>query len=161
MNHANERAPLAITLTVLVLALTACTASPGASAPTGKPAPETTRPPADAEMMPLDADERHLCGQVSALEGIRYRSDWEHNQGLIDDVEYASRAAAIEDGWKYMVIGGTDVSPAINDAQRALGSDGGIGYENTEFQRAVGDVAIACDEAGSLVSVSALPGQGG
>jgi hypothetical protein len=160
MNHPNERAALAITLTMLAVALTACTASPGARVPTGKSAPATTQPPADAELMPPDADDRHLCGQVSALEGIRYRSDWEHDQGLIDDVEYASRVAAVEDGWKYMVTGGTDVSPAIKVAQRAL-SSGGLGYENTEFQRAVGDVAIACDEADSLVSVSALPGQGG
>lgn len=160
MNHPNERAALVITLTALVLALTACTANPGANAPTGNSAPETTQPPADAGWMPPDADERHLCGQVSALEGIRYRSDWEHGQGLIDDVEYASRVAAIEDGWTYMVVEGTDVSPAIKDAQHAI-SSGGIGYENTEFQRAVGDVALACDAAGSLVSVSALPGQGG
>ncbi|WP_344999536.1 hypothetical protein [Agromyces bauzanensis] len=97
---------------------------------------------------------------MSALEGVRYRSDWEHEQGLIDDVEYASRVAAVEDGWRYMVLGATDVSPAIKDAQRAV-SSGGIGYENTEFQRAVGDVGLACDEAGSLIAVSALPGQGG
>lgn len=160
MNHPTERAALVITLTVLALGLTACTANPGASAPTGKSAPETTRPPADAGLMPPDADARHLCGQVSALEGIRYRSDWEHDQGLIDDAEYASRAAAIEDGWNYMVIGRTDVSPAIKAAQRAL-SSGGIGHENTEFQRAVGDVALACDTAGSQMAVSALPGQGG
>lgn len=160
MTHANQRAPLVITLTVLALALTACTASPGASAPTGTSAPETTQPPVDVGLMPTDADERHLCGQVSALEGIRFRSDWEHGQELIDDVEYASRVVAIEDGWTYMVIGRTDVSPAIKDAQRALTS-GGLGYENTEFQRAVGDVALACDAAGSQIAVSALPGQGG
>lgn len=158
-NRANERAALVTTLTMLALALTACAASPGASAPRDTPAAETT-PPAGAESMPPDADERHLCGQVSALEGIRYRSDWERDQGLIDDVEYASRVAALEDGWKTMVIGGTEVSPAIKAAQRAL-SSGGIGYANTEFQRAVGDVAAACDDAGSLISVSALPGQGG
>ncbi|AWB95286.1 hypothetical protein DCE93_06115 [Agromyces badenianii] len=160
MIHAIERAPLVITLSVLALALSACTSNPGASAPTSKSAPATTQPPADSELMLPDADAPHLCGQVSALEGIRYRSDWEHDQGLIDDVEYSSRVAAIEDGWRYMVVGGTDVSPAIKDAQQALAS-GGIGYENTQFQRAVGDVAGACDEAGSLVSVSALPGQGG
>ncbi|MFF2274106.1 hypothetical protein ACFVTX_17660 [Agromyces sp. NPDC058136] len=159
MRHANERAALAIVLTVLALALTACTASPGASAPGGTQAAETTSP-AGAESMPPGADDRHLCGQVSALEGIRYRSGWEHDQGLIDDVEYASRVAAIEDGWKTMVVGGTEVSPAIKDAQRAL-SSGGTGYANTEFQRAVGEVATACDDAGSLISVSALPGQGG
>lgn len=151
---------MVITLSALVFALTACTTSPGASPPTGRSAPATTQPPADTGLMPPDADARHLCGQVSALEGIRYRSDWEHDQALIDDVEYASRVAAIEDGWTYMVIGSTDVSPAIKDAQRAL-SSGGIGYENAEFQRAVGDVALACDAADSIVSVSALPGQGG
>lgn len=159
MNHARERAALVTTLSVLVLAVTACTASPAATAPTVSD-PETTESPVAAEQMPADADERHLCGQVSALEGIRFRSGWEHDQGLIDDVEYASRVAAIEDSWTYMVVGGTDVSPSIKDAQHAL-SAGGIGYENTEFQRAVGEVALACDEAGSLVSVSALPGQGG
>ncbi|WP_157372708.1 hypothetical protein [Agromyces sp. Root81] len=143
---------------MVALAVTACTSNPAASAPTGDSTPEPTQPA--AELMPPDADARHLCGQVSALEGIRFRSDWEHGQGLIDDVEYASRVAAVEDAWTYMVQGQTDVSAAINDAQRAL-SDGGIGYENTAFQRAVGDVAGACDEAGSLVSVSALPGQGG
>ena len=160
MRLSRATTPLTITLAVLALALTACTASPGVGAPTAEPAPESTAPSADGALMPPDQDARHLCGQVSALEGIRYRSDWEHDQGLIDDVAYASRVAAIEDGWKYMVIGSTDVSPAIRDAQHAL-SSGGIGYENTEFQRAVGDVAGACDTAGSLVSVSALPGQGG
>ncbi|GAA1528388.1 hypothetical protein BJ978_001423 [Agromyces terreus] len=119
-----------------------------------------TQPSGDAVPMMPEADEAHLCGQVSALEGIRYRSDWEHAQGLIDNAAYASRVAAVEDGWKYMVLGSTDVSPAIKDAQQAVAS-GGIGYENTDFQRAVGDVAGACDAAGSLVSVSALPGQGG
>ena len=160
MRPSRTTTPLSITLAVLALVLTACASSPGAGAPTGTPAAETPAPPTDGALMPPDADAPHLCGQVSTLEGIRYRSDWEHEQGLIDDVGYASRVAAIEDGWKYMVIGRTDVSAAIKDAQRALAS-GGIGYENTEFQRAVGEVAIACDEAGSLVSVSALPGQGG
>jgi hypothetical protein len=161
MNHPNERAALVITLTALALALTACTAGPGTSAPTGKSAPETPQaPPSDAALMPAEPDERHECGQVSALQGILYRSDWEHDQGLIDDVEYASRVAAVEDGWRYLPIGGTDVTPAIKVAQRALGA-GGIGHENTEFQSAMEDVARACDASGSLIAIGALPGQGG
>lgn len=159
MIRGNQRGALAITLLVLVPTLTAC-AGPAATEPTGESVTESKQPPTDAAPMPPDADERHLCGQVSALEGIRYRSDWEHEQGLIDDVAYASRVAAIEDGWKYMVLGRTDVSPAIKEAQRTL-SSGGIGYENTDFQRAVSDVGLACDEAGSLIAISALPGQGG
>lgn len=151
---------LTITQAVLALALTACTAGPGVGAPAAELDPESTAPSADGALMPPDHDARHLCGQVSALEGIRFRSDWEHDQGLIDDAAYASRVAALEDGWTDMVIGTTEVSEDIKSAQQALGS-GGIGYDNTEFQSAVGEVANACDAAGSLVSVSALPGQGG
>src|SRR5215218_10602973 len=99
MRPSRTTTPLPITLAVLALVLTACTSSPGAGAPTGTSAAETPAPPTDGALMPPDADARHLCGQVSALEGIRYRSEWEHDQGLIDDVGYASRVAAIEDGW--------------------------------------------------------------
>lgn len=151
----------AITLTVLALSMTACAASPVNAESSSTSAPETTAaPPADAASMPVDPDERHECGQVSALRGIQFRSDWEHGQGLLDDVEYASRVAAIEDGWRYLTVGGTDVTPSIKAAQRALAT-GGIGYDNVDFQRAMDEVALACDAAGSLISIGALPGQGG
>lgn len=153
-------APLAITLTALVVTVSACTASPGHSTSHATSIPEATPAPAKAALMPADPDARHECGQVSALRGIQYRSDWEHSEGLIDDDAYASRVAAIEDGWRYLTIGGTDVTPSIKAAQRAL-TAGGIGYENADFQRAMDEVALACDAAGSLISIGALPGQGG
>jgi len=151
---------LVITLTTLALALAACTTSPAERTPSNEAAPATTAPPAEAASLPVDPDDRHVCGQVSALQGILYRSDWEHDQGLIDETEYASRVAAVEDGWKYLAIGGTDIRPAIKDAQRAL-TAGGVGYDNTEFRGAMEKVARACDAAGSLIAIGALPGQGG
>lgn len=161
MRPSPRATPLVITLTTLTLALTACTASPEVSeAPRTSTSDTTPTPPANAALMPADPDARHECGQVSALRGIQYRSDWEHSEGLIDDDDYASRVAAIEDGWRYLTIGGTDVTPSIKAAQRAL-TAGGIGYENADFQRAMDEVALACDAAGSLISIGALPGQGG
>ncbi|MGW9630538.1 hypothetical protein ACWGST_07515 [Agromyces sp. NPDC055520] len=158
MRSPRTTAPLLLAPLLLALALSACTASPASGIAT---TPPTTAPPADAagDMLP-DPDAPHACGQVSALEGIRYRSDWQHDQGLIDDIAYASRVAALEDSWTYMVAGLTDISPSINDAKKAV-AEGGISRENDAFQLAVGEIALACDEAGSLVSISALPGQGG
>ncbi|GAA4372162.1 hypothetical protein [Agromyces bauzanensis] len=38
---------------------------------------------------------------------------------------------------------------------------GDINYENTDFQIAMDELARACDAAGSLFAIGALPGQGG
>ncbi|MGI9821952.1 hypothetical protein [Agromyces sp. Marseille-Q5079] len=159
MNPSRITPPIVAMVAALALTLTGCAASPAASSPTEAPAVETT-PPADAAPM-FDADAPHLCGQVSALEGIRDRSGWEHEQGLIDDAAYASRVAALEDGWRLMIVSTrVEVSPAIEYAQRAI-AEGGLSYENEELAIALGKVAEACNAAGSLITVSALPGQGG
>ena len=156
MRRPHAIAPLAVALTAVTRVQAACASSPAESAPTNETAPTT---PAPAGPMDMNPDERHECGQVSALQAILYRSQWEHDQGIIDDVAYASRIAAVEDGWTYLAIGGTEVTPSIKAAQRAMG--GGIGPENTEFSRAVEEVARTCDAAGSLIAIGALPGQGG
>lgn len=161
MRSHRTAAPLVLLLSTLALALAACTGVPAPDASSPPLAAATTSPPADAggEMLP-DPDAPHACGQVSALEGIRFRSEWEHGQGLIDDAAYASRVAALEDSWTYMVAGLTDISPSIDDAKKAV-TEGGVGRDNAEFEFAMEEIARACDEAGSLIGVSALPGQGG
>jgi hypothetical protein len=156
MRPSQTTTALTITLT-LALALTACTAIPAGNAPSNESPAATTTTPADAAVMLPDPDERHVCGQVSALQGIWYRSDWEHDQNLIDDAAYASRLAAIKDGWRYLPTGGSDITPAIKDAQRTL-VDGDIRYENTDFQIPMDAVARACDDVGSLIAIATLPG---
>lgn len=147
-------APAAL-LVAIALSSTACTTS---TTPPAAAAPETT-PAADP---PLSAapDAPLLCGQASAFEGIRYRSEWEHGEGLIDDAGYESRVAALHDAWTLLVAGDTDVTPAVKYVQRVV-SDGGLDSPAGEFQTAMAELAEACDAAGSTISISALPGQGG
>lgn len=145
-------------LAALVISLSGCATIPAQSTSSSESVP--TMPPADAATMLPDPDERHVCGQASALQGIWYRSDWEHDQGLIDDTACAAQLAAIEDGWKYLPTGGSDITPAVKDVQRTL-VEGDISHENTDFQIAMDNLALACDAVGSLIAIGALPGQGG
>lgn len=70
---------LTVVLAALVISLSGCATIPAQSTSSSESVP--TMPPADAATMLPDPDERHVCGQASALQGIWYRSDWEHDQG--------------------------------------------------------------------------------
>lgn len=151
-------APL-VAATVALLALSACSAaSDPASTPAANAAAETTPPASEYEVM-IEPDVAHVCGQASALQGILFRSEWEHGQGLIDDAQFAARLDALLDGWTYLPTGGS-LNSEIKAVAKAAEA-GGFGYDNLEFQRATEELNLACDAAGSVVAVSALPGQGG
>ncbi|QEO14483.1 hypothetical protein FLP10_08675 [Agromyces intestinalis] len=124
------------------------------SVPTATPSPSV---PDDMTMRVPPADWE--CGQLSALSGILYRSAWEHTEGLIDDAEYASRVAAVQDAWAYMPLGKSGVTPALREVQQA--APDGLTYDNVEYARAIDAANAACDAAGSIVGIGALPGQGG
>jgi len=155
-----RRLPVAATAMIAATALGALLSGCTAAAPnTAVAAPQTTPAVADAELPP-EADAANLCGQASALEGIRYRSEWEHGQGAIDDAALASRVAALHDAWTYLVAGDTDVTPAVKYVQRVV-AEGGLAASAGEYQTAMSKLAEACDSSGSMIVISALPGQGG
>ncbi len=99
------------------------------------------------------------CGQFSALEGIEFRTRWEHNSGKIDDAAYASRLDALQDAWMYAVFGDSTVTPSLREAQRVAAD--GVDPDDPAFLAAKGAVSQACDAAGSIVSMGALPEMGG
>lgn len=152
-------ANVVIGLSAVAVALTlgGCSQASGADDARSTETPAASTPAGDAIM--VEPDVPHVCGQVSALGGIVFRSDWEHGQGLIDDTQYAARMAAVVDGWTYLPTGGSLRAEVM--AAAAAAEAGGVGYDNAEFQRAAEKIRIACDEAGSVVAVGALPGQGG
>ncbi|MFF2372426.1 hypothetical protein [Agromyces sp. NPDC058110] len=140
-----------------------CVADPRTAPPPPASTPPASTPPAStpaAEAFDqMNPDASHICGQVSALAGIAFRSDWEHEQGLIDDASYAARVVAVEQGWTTLVAGADELRAEVAFAKRAA-SEGGIS-DNPEFTRASEELAAACTAAGSLIAISALPGQGG
>ncbi|MGX5696838.1 hypothetical protein ACWKWP_11620 [Agromyces soli] len=100
---------------------------------------------------------------IARLGGARRAVDIapaKYGQGQIDDAAYQARVDAVIDGLRYLVAGGTSVSDEVK-LLASTAEEGGVGYDNVEFQTAMGKMGAACDEAGSLIAVSALPGQGG
>lgn len=99
------------------------------------------------------------CGHASGLMGIQFRSEWEFANGVIDQAAFDARAAALVDSWTYLPTGQSDVTEALRAAIAEAGD--GIGPENPDFATATQSVVSACDAAGSITIVSALPGMGG
>ncbi|MFG6445849.1 hypothetical protein ACFXQA_11330 [Microbacterium sp. P07] len=122
------------------------------------PAPSTSATVPD-DMMMRSPDVGFECGGISALNGIAFRSQWEYENGVIDAAAFESRQAALADAWNYMLVGQTQVAPAIREAQQAVRDAASL--STPEAQAAIGALTAACDEAGSLVGVGALPEMGG
>ncbi|MBA4247447.1 MAG: hypothetical protein C0444_04020 [Microbacterium sp.] len=105
------------------------------------------------------SDANWECGHVSALLGIQTRSEWELENGVIDQATFDARAAGLVDAWTQLPQGQSDVSPALREASAA--APDGIGRDNVAFARAIDMLGSACDAAGSVVIVGALPEMGG
>ncbi len=99
------------------------------------------------------------CGHASALMGIQYRTEWELANGAIDQAAFDARVASLIDSWTYLPTGQSPVTDALRTAKAAAAA--GIGPENTEFAAATQGLVTACDQAGSITIVSALPEMGG
>lgn len=99
------------------------------------------------------------CGHVSALLGIQFRSEWELDNGVIDQAVFDARAAGLVDAWTQLPQGQSDVSPALQEA--SVAASDGIGRDNTAFARAIDMLGSTCDGAGSVVIIGALPEMGG
>lgn len=146
-----------------VLLLAACGAAGSevaAPLPTPSPAADSAEPmPTEPLMMPVDGDPQWECGQASALLGIASRTEWELESGAIDREAFDGRMAALVDAWQYAPVG----TSAVTDALRAAASAAvdGVGRENAAFQTASYELTTACNDAGSVIITSALPGMGG
>lgn len=148
---------LASLAVVAVVGLSGCGAEPAAAPVT--PAEPTPSPTQSVDMMQRVGTADWECGQLSALNGILARSHWEHMQGKIDDAQYATRLAAIQDAWVYMVVGDSTVTSSVRAMSQA--AKNGVDSDNTAFMGARADAIQACDAAGSIVAVGALPEMGG
>ncbi len=140
-----------------VLGLSGCVTEP-ATAPAATPE-STPSPTKSVDMMERVGTADWECGQLSALNGILTRSQWEHTHNQIDDAQYATRLASIQDAWVYVVVGDSTVTSSIRALSQA--AKNGVGSDNTAFTSATDDAIQACDAAGSIVAVGALPQMGG
>lgn len=145
----------AVLLAVLVLA--GC-AAPEPEAPVAA-IPEAEPSAADPRMEIPAGDANWECGHASALMGIQYRTEWELANGVIDQVAFDARVAALIDSWRYLPTGQSAVTDALRTAKAEAAA--GIGPENPEFASASLAIVSACDQAGSITVVSALPEMGG
>lgn len=135
----------------------------GCSAPEPEPTATASREPESSATAPLmdvpSGDANWECGHVSALLGIQFRSEWELENGVIDQAVFDARAAGLVDAWTQLPQGQSDVSPALQEA--SVAASDGIGRDNTAFARATDMVGSTCDAAGSVVIIGALPEMGG
>ncbi len=99
------------------------------------------------------------CGYASSLLGIQFRSEWEVANGVIDAGEFDARVASIVDARTYAPTGQSDVTAALRDVISA--SAAGVGDENPDFGAATENLTAACEAAGSVIIVGALPEMGG
>ncbi|MGV3732651.1 MAG: hypothetical protein ACO1N6_04520 [Microcella sp.] len=106
-----------------------------------------------------EGDANWECGHASALMGIQYRTEWELANGAIDQAAFDARVASLIDSWTYLPTGQSPVTDALRTAKAAAAA--GIGPENPEFAAATQGLVTACDHAGSITIVSALPEMGG
>ena len=145
-------------LTAATIVLTGCSAAqePAPSPAILEPTPSAA---AQLDMMERVGNADWECGQFSALRGIETRSWWQHDNGLIDDAAHDSRLKALRDAWVHTIFGDSSVTPSLREAQRAAAD--GVGQDNAAFQRAATAVTLACDAAGSIVAIGALPEMGG
>lgn len=137
----------------LLLAVSGCSTS----APAAEPTSSVAAP--DAATEPLTSvpagDADWECGHASALMGIQFRTEWELANGVIDQAAFDARAAALVDSWTYLPTGQSDVTAALRAAMAEAAQ--GIGPENPDFSVATQQLVSACDAAGSITIVSALP----
>lgn len=144
-------------LLIATFVITGCSApesEPG-SAPTGDVGSSDT-----GSLMQVPAgDVNWECGHASALMGIQFRSEWELANGVIDQAAFDTRSAALVDSWTYLPTGQSDVTAALRASIDAAAD--GIGPENPDFLVATQDLVAACDAAGSVTIVGALPEMGG
>lgn len=129
--------------------------SPTQTPTAGAPTDGATPPPPDGPD-PVLAWE---CGQISALSGIAIRTNFEYQTGVLDEVEYVSRLAAIQDGWIYLPTYDTAVTPFIYEVQRQAAADPTAA--NQAYIDAVNAATAACENAGSLAVITPLPEMGG
>lgn len=99
------------------------------------------------------------CGQISALSGVAIRTNFEYQTGRIDEVEYVSRLAALQDAWVYMPTYDTEITPFIYEVQVQAAAD--PSGANQGYIDAINAATAACQEAGSLAVVTPLPEMGG
>ncbi|WAB81274.1 hypothetical protein OVN18_12150 [Microcella daejeonensis] len=130
-------------------------AGPAAVAATPTPTPTRT----ESLMMPVEGDPQWECGQASALLGIAFRTEWELQSGAIDQAAFDTRMAALVDAWRYAPVGTSAVTDALRATARAAVD--GVGREDEAFQIAAYELTTACNDAGSVIISSALPGMGG
>jgi hypothetical protein len=126
------------------------------NAPTASPPTGPATPPAPDGPDPVLAWE---CGQISALSGIAIRTNFEYQSGMIDEVAYVSRLAALQDGWVYLPTYNTAVTPFIVEIQRQAAADPTAA--NQGYIDAVNAATQACESAGSLAVITPLPEMGG
>ncbi len=146
--------PALIIATFVMAGCSAPEAEP-TSAPTGDSESSATSPLMDVP----SSDANWECGHVSALLGIQTRSEWELENGVIDQATFDARAAGLVDAWTQLPQGQSDVSPALQEASAA--APDGIGGENVVFTRAIDSLGSTCDAAGSVVIFGTLPEMGG
>lgn len=99
------------------------------------------------------------CGQISALSGVAIRTNFEYQTGRLDEVEYVSRLAALQDAWVYMPTYDTAITPFIYDVQVQAAAD--PSGANQGYIDAINAATAACQEAGSLAVITPLPEMGG
>ena len=149
--------PSIVAVAATALLLVACTS------PVAEPAAISTAEPTTEQTEPLmsipPGDAHWECGHASALMGIQFRSEWEFDNDVIDQAAFDARMDSLVDSWSYLPTGQSEVTVALRTAIEA--ADAGVSAENAEFTTATQNLVSACDAAGSITILGALPGMGG
>lgn len=152
-----RRFGMVVALLIATPVLAGCSALEPEPTPTSSSELESS---ATAPLMDVPSgDANWECGHVSALLGIQFRSEWELENGVIDQDAFDARAAGLVDAWTQLPQGQSDVSPALQEASAA--APDGIGRENVAFARAIDVLGSACDAARSVIIIGTLPEMGG
>lgn len=144
----------ALTAVVLSVALAGCSSGEPEAAPTPSPVVEEREPLTGVPTGSADWE----CGAASALLGIQFRTDWESANGVIDGSALTARSAALQDAWALAPIGDSEVTEVMRTVVDVATT---TGVDSDAFRTATQQLVSACDAAGSIVVLSALPGMGG
>lgn len=148
--------PRAAVLAAVVVSVTVagCSSPQSEAEPIPSPVVETQAPLTGVPTGSADWE----CGAASALIGIQFRTDWEAANGVIDANALAARSAALQDAWALAPFGNSDVTDALRTVIDLAET---AGLDSEDFRSATQQLVNACDAAGSIVVLSALPGMGG
>ncbi|WP_146069815.1 hypothetical protein [Cryobacterium sp. M15] len=152
---------------LVIFALAGCAGATEDPAPVaGGPATSTSTPTPDSSPRPGESaiSTDHVCGQVTALATLEANTVAGFEAGVLSADQYVAQMDMVAAGYEHVLVNDSDVGDRVADfvlfLKAAAPSAEGARFDRDAdgWQNAVSEVALACNTAGSSVSVLAAFG---